>query len=259
MKSKAWITVLSLLVFGAGVFLFQFFRQKNRVMAHPKKGPIAEAIYGLGTITAHKSYTLKIGVASAVNKLYVYEGMHVNKNDPLLSFQESPGLLHKAPFAGVISKLNFKEQETVFPQAPILNLLDLKDRYISVSVEQAAAMRVKPGQNAFISFESIVNERFSGQVVSVYPQESQFLVHIASEDLPDAILPGMTADIAIEVGKKNDVLLIPFIALNKGKVMLLRRGKKITVDPKLGIIDGEWAEVVGGDIKVDDELMITGP
>ena len=65
----------------------------------------------------------------------------------------------------------------------------------------------------------------------------------------------MTADVAIVVGNKKNALLIPIHTIIAGHVTRIRNGKKERVPINLGIIDGEWGEVISGNISEDDELL----
>ena len=73
---------------------------------------------------------------------------------------------------------------------------------------------------------------------------------------PGGVLPGMTADVGILVGHKSNVLLVPLAAIVGGQVSRIRNGKKERVPIKLGVIDGEWGEVISNNIAEDDELLI---
>jgi hypothetical protein len=122
-------------------------------------------------------------------------------------------------------------------------------------LEQQSILRIKKDQDVFISFESLRNEKYQGQVYSIYPRDNQFIVRIELKNWPTGVLPGMTADVAILVGKKNNVLLLPLRSIVAGQVIRIRNGKKEKIPIKLGVIDGEWGEVTSENILSDDELL----
>ena len=125
-----------------------------------------------------------------------------------------------------------------------------------VALEQQAVIRVRPGQKARVSFESIRNEKFVASVESVYPRDNAFIVKMKLDRVITGILPGMTADVAIEVGRKDDALLVPVRALSAGKVTLVRDGRRTKVDVKLGVVDKDWAEVSSGEVREGDLLLV---
>ena len=66
----------------------------------------------------------------------------------------------------------------------------------------------------------------------------------------------MTADVAIQIGRKENVLSIPLRAIAGGKVGILRAGKVIKESVTLGVIDAQWAEVTSGNVRPDDEILV---
>jgi membrane fusion protein, macrolide-specific efflux system len=240
-----------IILFGL-IGLFYFINSRNDTI-RPMKGSVIEAVYGLGTVNSQRTYELKIGVTSSIRKIYVKEGESLEKGSKLIEFDSFPTFT--APFKGTITSIPFEIGEIVYPQVTILKMEDLSNVYIVVSLEQQGALRVKKGQIAAISFESLRGNRFEGRVEAIFPNNGQFIVHIIVDDLPDEILPGMTADVSIETGRKNDVLLIPVQTVKSGKIIRIRNGKKEKISIKLGVLNGEWAEVTDGDITLDDSIL----
>jgi macrolide-specific efflux system membrane fusion protein len=75
--------------------------------------------------------------------------------------------------------------------------------------------------------------------------------------LAENVLPGMTADVAIEVNRKDKVLLVPLSAISDGRIKVKRDGKRKTVKLSIGSVDGNWAEVLEGDIDLKDQIMVS--
>ena len=219
-----------------------------------QKGSIVDAVYGIGTVTATRSYSVKPGVIATISHLYVKEGDTVHKGSNLALIDN---VTYRAPFDGVINFLPFKVGENIFTQLPAMVLTDLRDRYIVVSLEQQGALRIKAGQKAKLSFDTIRNQNYDGAVKSVYSYHNNFLARIEVLSLPEEILPDMTADIAIIVQELKDVLVIPLSAYENGFVWV-KRGHMIPIKTPitLGIVDGTTAEVKSGDVKPGDRLMI---
>lgn len=220
----------------------------------PKRGPIVEAVYALGTVVAERSFQLKMGVATSIDEIYVKEGDQVAARALLAKMSGLP--VFTAPFAGTITYAPFKKGEGVFPNIPVLTLVDLKHLYVTSSLEQQGALRVKRGQKVRLNFESLRGDRLDGTVSAIYPSEGQFIVRIDAANIPEAILPGMTADLAIQVGEKVDALLLPVSALNVGSVSVVRSGKRKKIPVKVGTVDGVWAEILSGDIQMDDQVVV---
>ncbi|MFL5785591.1 MAG: efflux RND transporter periplasmic adaptor subunit [Bacteriovoracaceae bacterium] len=251
---KAIAGLLLLIFIAVPVVVTRLTKSDEGTLTPPlQRGNIVEGVYGIGTVIANQSFQVHVGVTNIVRDIFVKEGDSVKKNQPLISLD---GSLVRAPFDGVITSLPSKVGEVVFIQSNILTLTNLLDRFLVVSLEQEGAIRVKRGQKARLSFESIRETTYDGTVQSVYAQGGNFLARIDIAGLPPQILPGMTADVAIGISEHKNVLLAPTSALEAGVVYLKEKlgTKKIPV--KVGITDGIMAEIISGDLKAGDQLLI---
>jgi len=250
-----WIGGIALLL--AGIVVSAIVVRDNQVeYVKPRYGPIVEAIYGLGKVKTDRVYEVKLAVIKIVKQIYVHEGELVKKGDRLVKFDDN--LVFTAPFSGTVTLVAFHENQSVFPQQPVIRVEDLNTKYIEVSLEQQGALRVHVGLPVRVVFESIRGEVLKGKVSAIFSRNEEFLAHI-DVPLADNILPGMTADVAIEVSRKDRALLVPLSAITDGRVRIRRDGKRKTVKLSIGSIDGNWAEVLSGDISVDDEVLVPRP
>ncbi|MCM0605074.1 MAG: efflux RND transporter periplasmic adaptor subunit [Xanthomonadaceae bacterium] len=256
MSKAKWGLVLFVIVVGSvGVGVY-FKNAKNETHLSVKKGSIIDAVYGIGTVTAKNTYALKLGVTSRIQSLSVQEGDEVKAGAPLVALE---GLtLFRAPFAGTVTAIPFKVGESVFPQTAIVTMSDLKNLYIVTSLEQQGAIRVKKGQQVRVNFESFRDQNAEGVVKTIFSNDTQFIVHVDVKKFPDQILPGMTADVAIEIDRFKDSILIPATALSGGRVKRIRNNMREEIEVKTGAIDGEWAQILSGDIKETDKVAVGG-
>ncbi|MFZ3230994.1 MAG: efflux RND transporter periplasmic adaptor subunit [Pseudobdellovibrio sp.] len=245
------LTVIILFVVIIGFTASKWFG--SQVETTPKFGNVVESIYGLGTVTANKIFHVRSGVTLTVQKLFVNEGDLVKPGEALVKLDEST---MRSPIDGTVTLVAYKNGELVTPQASIVTVTNLEHLLLEVSLEQQSILRVKNGQPVFVSFESLRDEKYEGTVASVYPRDNQFIVRIQLKKWPIGVLPGMTADVAIMVGQKDNVLLIPIRCIVAGQVTRIRDGKKERIPIKLGVIDGEWGEVTSANILESDKLVI---
>lgn len=253
-SKKKWIyTLIAIIILGTAFIIRKETHKQEPILGKAQKGNILEAVYGIGTVTATRTYELKVGITSTIRELYVREGDQVTKGQKLLAL-DGAGIF-VAPFSGTVTALPTKIGETIFPQTSILTLTDLKDRYLLVSLEQQAATRVHTGLKAKLSFDSLREKSFNGEVESVYSQENNYLVRINTKDLPPQILPGMTVDVAIGIKEHLNALIVPIAAINSGKLWIIRNGKKMKVSATVGTVDGNFAEIITGDIKENDTIL----
>ncbi len=226
----------------------------NHKTIHPHKGNVIESVYGLGIIKSENNYEAKAAILSSVKEFFVSEGQDVKKGQKL--FVTDQGSIYIAPFSGQITDIPVTVSENLFPQSTILSLVDLNKLYLEVSLEQQGAMKLSRGIKAEISFEFFRNKKLYGTISTIYPKNDQFIAKVMIEKWPPGVLPGMSADVAFEVAKKNDVTLIPVNAVANGHIVILRNKKKVKLNVELGLIDQEKAEVLSPELFTTDEILL---
>ena len=251
MKKWVWIVVVASLLI---LILFYNLKKQQFEKVSPKMGPIVEVIYGLGKVKTDQKFEVKVGVLVTIQHVHVKEGEFVKKGQKLVSF-ESTGSV-STPIDGVVTAVYFVDGEAAFPQVPILRVDSLENKYIEVSLEQEAALRVKKDQKAIVTFENLRGENKIGKVLNLYPRNNEFISHIYVDQLDQQVLPSMTADVAIEVSKKDNALLVPINSIENGRIIVERNGKREKLNIKVGSIDGSWAEVLDGSIKESDLIIL---
>ncbi len=253
--SKPGFTVVVLAAAAALFFTAgSLFQKPDRYTV--KKGNIVESVFGLGTINAGNVFHLRTGQPAVITRRFAEKGDSVREGQVLLHFDSfGPA---KTPISGVVTAVNYDTGELVTPQTPVITVTDLEERYISVLLEERAAVKIRKHQPVRIRFEALGEKLFSGKVRSVYPVSSQFEVRIDSEEIPPELLPGMSADITIETGRREGVLLIPETSVKDGMVTVISESGKTNKKPvKTGSVSGGFAEVTEGDLREGD-ILLTG-
>ena len=235
------------------LFLILLFSCQKETI-HPVKGEVVDAVYGLGIIQSENNYHSKAAILSSVKEFYVHEGQDVTKGQKL--FLTDQGALYIAPFSGKITEIPVVISETLFPQTLILVLVDLNNLYLEVSLEQQGAMKLSKDMRAEISFEFFRNKKIIGHISTIYPKNDQFIAKVLIDEWPKGVLPGMSADVAFEVARKKDVLLIPVKAIANGHIVIKRNNKKEKVSVQVGLLDQEKAEVLSPNLSLDDEIIL---
>lgn len=253
------ITKISLtlgIIFAAALafyFVRIYFQNKNFAIIKPRTGTITEAIYGLGKVKSNHRFEVKLGILTTIKKLHVREGDLVRKNQHLIDLDS--GVTIYSPIAGTVTLVSADDGETVLPQTPLIRVEDLQDRYLELSLEQSGILRIRKGQKALVSFESLRGEPLSGTVAALYPKEDEFIAHIEINNLQKNILPGMTADVSIEVGHVEG-LLIPIKAVKNGLVSVRRNGRIEKVKIEIGLSDNLSVEVKSPNLSVHDDILV---
>jgi HlyD family secretion protein len=171
---------------------------------------------------------------------------------------------------------------------------DLSHMQIDTSYAEADVGNIRVGQHASFRVDAFPNRTFHGEVrqVRLNPTTQQNVVTydvVVSVDNQDqTLLPGMTAYVNIVVAQRQDVLMVPNAALrfrpsdsgpraektqgggdkakgqgrNKdnsvptGTVYVLANGQPKAVRVPVGITDNRMTEVLGGEIKAGDAVIV---
>ncbi len=202
-----------------------------------------------------------------------------------------------SPVDGTVVSRNVTIGQTVASsfQTPTLFLIatDLTQMQVDTNVSESDIGGIKEGDKAYFTVDAFPNRTFEGTVAQARqsPQTIQNVVTfdvVVSVDNKDLVLkPGMTAASRVVTAERANVLRVPSQALrylpagatrpasgrhpagtaapegraatsgNQEAVYMLRGGKPVRVPVTVGLDDDTHAEIVGGDLKVGDQVIIT--
>lgn len=185
-----------------------------------------------------------------------------------------------SPVDGIVVSRNVDVGQTVAAsfQTPTLFSIaqDLTKMQIDTNVDESDIGKVKAGQDVEFTVDAYPDFTFKGKVWQVRnaPITVQNVVTydvVVKVDNPELKLkPGMTANVSIIISIKKDVLKIPNAALRfklaeNGKtvvqqkgagIWILEEGKPKRIPISTGISDGNYTELVSGEIKEGQELIV---
>jgi HlyD family secretion protein len=129
----------------------------------------------------------------------------------------------KSPVDGVIidRRVNIGQTVVASLNAPSLFLLakDLRRMQVWVAVNEADIGQVHPGQRVTFTVDTFPGEVFKGEVGKVRLNAAMtqnvvnFTVEVITDNSSGRLLPYLTASVQFEVGRSDDVLLVPNSAL----------------------------------------------
>ncbi|TVM03720.1 MAG: efflux RND transporter periplasmic adaptor subunit [Candidatus Brocadia sp. WS118] len=197
-----------------------------------------------------------------------------------------------SPLNGIVISRNVDVGQTVVSsfQTPILfNIAeDLVHMQVNTNVDEADIGMVKIGQDAKFTVDAFPEDFFEGKVSEIRMAPIIFqnvvtydtIINVDNSSLK--LKPGMTANTSILVAKSEHVLRIPNAALRytpsevlkteaDKKILIDRKlarktishfwvldsGKLKHVDLKLGIGDDSFTEILEGDVKEGQEVVVS--
>ena len=178
-----------------------------------------------------------------------------------------------SPVKGIVISKEVEVGQTVAAsfQTPTLFTVaeDLTKMRIETSVSEADIGKVKEGQDVEYTLDGYPDSIFKGKVTQVRlspTTESNvvtYTVIIEVENNEGKLMPGMTANVSIITGKKENILTVPNIALkfttadNKQKydkkgIWIEKKGKPVRVNIETGVSDDTYSEIISDEIKEGD-------
>ncbi len=177
-----------------------------------------------------------------------------------------------APFDGTVIDVGAKVGDLISSNIVVVTLADLSHLEVKAMVDETDISQVEIGQKAEITFDALSGKKFSGRVLSV-PLQGKLSQNIVTYEVPvslegaeDAPLkPGMTANLKITVGKKENVLLVPAMAVqyDEGLATVLVQddpdAPPAATNVEVGLSDGVYTEIVRGLNEGDRVVMVFTP
>jgi HlyD family secretion protein len=174
-----------------------------------------------------------------------------------------------APFAGTITEVNTKPGDQVSPGSIAFRLDKLDRLLVDVQVSEVDINSIQAGQPVNLSFDAILDKQYQG-VVNQVPTVGdiiqgvvEFNVLVELTDADREVKPGMTAAVNIVVNQLSDALLVPNSAVRvvdgQHVVYILEDNQLKEVEITLGASSDTQSQVIDGDLKVGDEIVLNPP
>jgi RND family efflux transporter MFP subunit len=170
----------------------------------------------------------------------------------------------RAPFDGFVEKRLVNLGELVKTQAPVMTLVRLDPLKVIAEIPEKMAPWIQNGQAVGLRVDAYQDRTFSGKVSRISPA-----VNTATRAFPfealvpnaDTILkPGTFARVHIESGKVDNVLTVPYTALQYrygvNRVFVVEGAKLAMRELSVGERLGERIEVMSG-VKAGERVVVT--
>jgi HlyD family secretion protein len=174
-----------------------------------------------------------------------------------------------APFDGVITVIENIPGDQVRAGDSAIRLDDTSQLLVDVEISEVDINAVAIGQPVELTFDAILDEVFHGEVIEVSRVGTissgvvNFTVKIKLTDADESVKPGMTAGVTITTQQLENVLLVPNRAVrlvdNRRVVYVLQNGELVAVNIVLGATSDLNSEVIGGDLKAGDVIVLNPP
>lgn len=191
-----------------------------------------------------------------------------------LAYQATQDSIVTAPIGGTIANLSAavgssvtagssnsgnstnSSSTTTSTGSPVLVIGNFSDLMIKTSVNEIDISKIKPGQKVTITLDAFPDKTFVGTVVNAdtigvaSSGVVTYNVYITFIAPPSDIRPGMTASVAIQTERRDDVVKIPSSAIQtsngESTVRVMKNGKVTQVPVETGISSDTDTEIISG-------------
>ncbi|WP_150275174.1 efflux RND transporter periplasmic adaptor subunit [Paenibacillus tepidiphilus] len=125
-----------------------------------------------------------------------------------------------SPMDGTITAVNITDGEQAQNGAELFTMTDYENLSVTVQVDELDIPSVKLDQAATITLDALEDQEFSGKVIEIAKEGtssngvSLFDVTVGLNESA-GVLVGMSAEVAITIEEKNDVLTVPIEAVSE--------------------------------------------
>jgi RND family efflux transporter MFP subunit len=159
-----------------------------------------------------------------------------------------------APYDGVISAVNYGIGDNASGTA--VTIVDLSLLQVKVTVAEVDVAKIKLGQTATMTLDALPGKTYNAKVIAISPVGTvtsgvvNYTTTLEITDADGSIKPGMTANLTIEVERRDNVLLIPTRAVqtkgNQKIVTVQLKGQSVTKVVAVGLSNDTYVEITDG-------------
>ena len=126
----------------------------------------------------------------------------------------------RAPFSGVIAKVDVKRGESVSPATALATIIT-KQKIAEISLNEVDVAKIKNGQKAILTFDAIPDLTLTGEVIEIEAVGTisqgvvTYTIKISFDTQDERVKTAMSVSASIIMETKSDVLLIPNSALKQ--------------------------------------------
>lgn len=179
----------------------------------------------------------------------------------------------RAPYAGIVAEVNSELGEYVTPSPPgvltlpAIEIIDDSCLYVTAPIDEVDAMPVRVGQVAQITLDAFRGQSFQGHVTRIAPyvmelekQARTVDVDVRFDSFPKDIplLVGYSADIEIELDKREGVLRVPTETIVDKRFVYVLGGDGVIERREFtpGLANWTSTEVLSG-LQVGEQVVMT--
>jgi membrane fusion protein, heavy metal efflux system len=232
----------------------------------------SRSLVSIGAVPAKDAENAEAEVRAIAESIRAQEATIAGLASRLTRFGVQPGAdpgnataSLRAPFTGVIVKVNAAPGAVIDPTTPLFSVADLSSVYVEAQVFEKDLSRVRTGQQTKVRFEAYPGETFTGRVISIRdildPQTRTAGVRIEMPNPANKFRLEMFANVELPTLGKHEALTVPTEAVqtaNRRTIVFVKQdalhfaarevataGEGLTKEIVSGVKEGELVVVKG--------------
>jgi len=221
----------------------------------------------IGVIKANKTAYVFPEIMGRITRVLVKEGTYVNKDSKLMALRnETLGFEYEeayitAPISGNVANIMVNNGSMVTPQSPVAMVVEFSRVEVVFNMSENAMNCISKGGKVRIMVDAAPETQFNGTVSEISPVIDPLTRTVAAKAVvnnPKKILkPGMTARITLNLGSRENVLIIPRDALLDGYLFVVGDSSAERRDVTIGLVGDKFVEILAG-IKEGEQVVVVG-
>ncbi len=281
MKHKfVWFLVIMAAIGGGSLYWYRLQPAPQAYESVPvTRASISVVVTATGGVQAQNRLEIKPPIGGRIEEILVEEGNKVSKRDVLawMSSTERVAMVDTASSRGAEERKKWESMYRPTPiLAPLTGILILRNvqpgqtvtstdvvmvmsdhLIVRADVDETDIGKIKVGQTATLTLDAYPKEMITGQVnhiafdAKTTNNVTVYQVDILPQSVPEFMRSGMTATVAFDIEKKEQILVIPqeAVQIRDGESLVKTNTggsspKEVAI--KTGISDGKKTEVLSG-------------
>jgi RND family efflux transporter MFP subunit len=168
----------------------------------------------------------------------------------------------RAPVSGVVLDRPTSQGTRVAVNDVVMRIADVsrENLVMRAQVDEEDVTHCRAGQLVRMSLYAFPSQPITGRVRQIYDEADQdrrtFEVDVAFEAAPEGLSAGMTGELAFVESEKQEATVLPSTALQGGRLFVVRDGRLVEPDVRVGLRSVERIEIVSG-LQPDDRVVVS--
>lgn len=174
-----------------------------------------------------------------------------------------------APADGVVLARHFDDRRVVSAGTPVIEIGDMESIEVEADILSEEVVRIEEGDPVEVTGQALGERVVEGSVKRIFPsgfekisalgiEQQRVKIRVAFDNSEAGLRPGMSVDVRIITGRREDTLAVPERALFRdggGWAVFAVRGGEARVTPvTVGLKNDEWAEITEG-LEAGDRIV----